>query len=82
VSREVAVAFNFISERNVYQHRTRRVILPEYAYKLKLSQYAPRRRSGERHSSYSFLTSALDDSEWSASSPDRVLTPGKDPGTH
>jgi len=33
----------------------------------------------KRYSSYSFLTSALDGGEWSASRPGRALTPGKDP---
>jgi hypothetical protein len=32
-----------------------------------------------RYSSYSFLTSALDGSEWSASRPGRALPPGKGP---
>jgi hypothetical protein len=35
-----------------------------------------------RHSSYSFLTSALDGVEWSASRPVRALPVGEDPGTH
>jgi hypothetical protein len=36
-----------------------------------------------RYSSYSYLTSALDGGEWSASRPGRTLPPGgKDPGTH
>ncbi|KDR19802.1 Proton-coupled folate transporter [Zootermopsis nevadensis] len=35
-----------------------------------------------RYSSYSFLTSALDGGEWSASRPGRALRPGKDPGSH
>jgi hypothetical protein len=48
--------------------------------KLKLSHYTPRRRLGERrYSSYSFLTSALDGGEWSASRPGRDLPPGKGP---
>jgi hypothetical protein len=38
---------------------------------------------GERkYSSYSFLTSALDGGEWSASRLGRTLLRGKDPGTH
>jgi hypothetical protein len=32
-----------------------------------------------RYSSYSFLTSALDGDEWSASRPGRALPPGKGP---
>jgi hypothetical protein len=32
-----------------------------------------------RYSSYSFLTSALDGGEWSASRPDRALAPRKGP---
>jgi hypothetical protein len=32
-----------------------------------------------RYSSYSFLTSALDGGEWSASRPGRALAPGKGP---
>jgi hypothetical protein len=31
-----------------------------------------------RHSSYSYLTSALDGGEWSASRPGRALPPGKE----
>jgi hypothetical protein len=34
-----------------------------------------------RYSSYSFLNSALDGGEWSASRPGRALPQGKDPGT-
>jgi hypothetical protein len=35
------------------------------------------------YSSYSFLTSALDGDEWSASRPGRAFTPGEGtPGTH
>jgi hypothetical protein len=34
---------------------------------------------GRRYSSYSFLTSALDGGEWSASRPGRALPPGKGP---
>jgi hypothetical protein len=47
----------------------------------KLSRYTPWRRlgGGRRYSSYSFLTSALDGSEWSASRPGRALPPRKGP---
>jgi hypothetical protein len=39
--------------------------------------------AGRRYSSYSFLTSALDGGDWSASRPGRALPPGKGPpGTH
>jgi hypothetical protein len=34
---------------------------------------------GRRYSSYSFLTSALEGGEWSASRPGRALPPGKEP---
>jgi hypothetical protein len=34
---------------------------------------------GDRMSSYSFTTSALDGDEWSGSRPGRPLPPGKDP---
>jgi len=37
-----------------------------------------RRQGGEKYSSYSFLTSALDGGEWSASRPGRALPLGKD----
>jgi hypothetical protein len=48
--------------------------------KLKLSNYTPRRRLGERrYSSYSFSTSALDGGEWSASCPGHALAPRKGP---
>jgi hypothetical protein len=47
--------------------------------KVKLSHYMSWRRLGERScSSYSFLTSALDGVEWSASRLGRALPPGKD----
>jgi hypothetical protein len=48
--------------------------------KVKLSHYTPWRRMGEsRYSSYSFLTSAPDGGEWSASRLGRALLPGKGP---
>jgi hypothetical protein len=48
--------------------------------KVKQSLYTPWRRLEERrYSSYSFTTSALDGSEWSASRPGRALPPGKGP---
>jgi hypothetical protein len=48
--------------------------------KLKLFHYMPRRRLGERrYSSYSFSNSALDGGYWSASRPDRALSPGEGP---
>jgi hypothetical protein len=48
--------------------------------KVKLSHYTPwRHMGGGRYSSNSFLTSALDEGEWSASRPGRALTPGKGP---
>jgi hypothetical protein len=52
-------------------------------YAEKQSRYTPRRRLGERrYSSYSFLTSALDGGEWSASLP-AALCPGERTlGTH
>jgi hypothetical protein len=52
--------------------------------KVKQSRYTPWRRFGERrYSSYSFTTSSLDGSEWSASRPGRAFTPGeRTPGTH
>jgi hypothetical protein len=46
-------------------------------YKLKLSYNTPGRHLGERYSSYSFSTSALDVGEWSTSRPGRALAPGK-----
>jgi hypothetical protein len=47
---------------------------------VKLSRYTPWRRMGERrYSSCSYLTSALDGGEWSASRPGRALPPGKEP---
>jgi hypothetical protein len=52
--------------------------------KVKQSRYTPwRRLGGEEYSSYSFLTSALDGGEWSASRPGRTFTSGeRTPGTH
>jgi hypothetical protein len=53
---------------------------PSNKLKLKLSHYTPWRRLGERrYSSYSFSTSALDGSEWSASRIGRALAPVKGP---
>jgi hypothetical protein len=47
---------------------------------VKQSRYMPWRLLGKRrYSSYSFTTSALDEDEWSASRPGRVLAPGKGP---
>jgi hypothetical protein len=37
---------------------------------------------GGSYSSYSFLTTAQDGGEWSASRPGRALPPEKGPGTH
>jgi hypothetical protein len=50
----------------------------------KPSRYTPWRRwGGEEYNSYSFLTSALDGGEWSASRPGRAFTPGEwTPGLH
>jgi hypothetical protein len=52
--------------------------------KVKLSRYRHAGDKGERsYSSYSFLTSALDEGERSASRPSRALHRGKGhPGTH
>jgi hypothetical protein len=48
--------------------------------KLKWSRYTPWRRMGwEEEKLLSFLTSALDGGEWSASRPGRALPPGKGP---
>jgi hypothetical protein len=48
--------------------------------KVKWSLYTPWRRLGNRrYSSYSFLTSALEGGEWSASCSGRALPPGKEP---
>jgi hypothetical protein len=48
--------------------------------KVKLTRYRHcRRQGGEDYSSYSFLTSALDEGERSASRHDRSLSSGKDP---
>jgi hypothetical protein len=54
------------------------------ANKAKQSHNTPWRRKGERrYSSYSFITSALDGGEWSASLPGCALSPGeRTPGTH
>jgi hypothetical protein len=55
-----------------------------YTYNKSKKQSSPATRHGgvwgERmYSSYSFLTSALDGGEWSASLPVRALAPGKGP---
>jgi hypothetical protein len=61
-----------------FNHRN--IFLTYHAHKLKLSHYTPWRCMGERrYSSYSYLTSALDGGEWSASRPGRALPPGKEP---
>jgi hypothetical protein len=49
----------------------------------KLYRYHHASAKGERmYSSYSFFTSALVGSEWSASRPGRAIQQGKDPGAH
>lgn len=53
-----------------------------YIKKVKLSCYTPCRCWGGGYSSCSFLTSALDGSEWSASHPGHALPVWKDPGNH
>jgi hypothetical protein len=51
-----------------------------YLFKAKQSRNTPWRRLGERrYSSYLFLTSDLDGSEWSASRPGCALAPGIGP---
>jgi hypothetical protein len=53
-----------------------------YVYPSKVSCPAARHGGGRgerRYSSYSFLTSALEGGEWSASRPGRALPPGKGP---
>jgi hypothetical protein len=68
------------NNNNNTDHSTLSELLTACYTKLKLSQYTPRRRLGERrYSSYSFSTSALDGGEWSASRPSRALPPGKGP---
>jgi hypothetical protein len=48
--------------------------------KVKLSRLTPWRHMGERrYSSYSYLTSALNGGEWSASRPSHALPPEKGP---
>jgi hypothetical protein len=53
-------------------------------YYSKKKEICPATRRGgawdeRRYSSYSFLTSALEGGEWSASRPGRALPPGKEP---
>jgi hypothetical protein len=65
-------------------HCNRLLVQHRVKYK-KLSSYRHAGAKREKYSSYSFLISALDGSEWSASLPRRTLPPsppGKDPGTH
>jgi hypothetical protein len=66
-----------------YKHLT---LPPEFNHKVKkvkLSRYTPWRHMGERrYSSYSYLTSALDGGEWSASRPGRAILGERTPGTH
>jgi hypothetical protein len=45
----------------------------------KQSSPTTRHGGGRRYSSYSFMTSALDGGDWSASRPGHVLPPGKGP---
>jgi hypothetical protein len=48
--------------------------------KVSQSHYTPLRPCGQRrYSSYTFMTSALDGGEWSASRPGHALAPGKGP---
>jgi hypothetical protein len=81
----------FILIRFLFQHVLLRLYTPDKEIlhwtdnkKVKPSSYTPWRSLGERrYSSYSFLTSALDGGEWSASRPGRAITPGeRTPGTH
>jgi hypothetical protein len=61
------------------------VIHSPVALKVKLSHERHAGAKGEsQHSCYSFLTSALDRGEWSASRPGRAFPPGNPPppGTH
>jgi hypothetical protein len=44
--------------------------------------HAMKAPGGRGGSSYSFLTSALDGGEWSASRPGRAIPPGKGPPVH
>jgi hypothetical protein len=56
------------------------ILATRFSIKAKQSRYTPWWRLGERrYSSYSFLTSALHGSEWSALRPGRALPRGKDP---
>jgi hypothetical protein len=47
--------------------------------KAKLSYYAMQTSRGEEYSSCSFLTSELDENEWTASRPGSASPSGKDP---
>jgi hypothetical protein len=72
----------FILSRSVYQANGKR--LGNYVYvlwvKLKLFHYTPCRcLGGEQYTAYSFSTSSVDGSEWSASRPGRALTQGNGP---
>jgi hypothetical protein len=59
------------------------VYTPNHTTSTKKKQSSPTTRHGgtwgERHSSYSFLTSALDGGKWSASHTGHALPRGKDP---
>jgi hypothetical protein len=71
-----------IYERCIYSYMC--VCVCVYKYKQKAKQSSPATRHGgawgkRRYGSYSFLASALDGDEWSASRPGRALPRGKDP---
>jgi hypothetical protein len=73
-----------ISRRRVWSSESSGMYCISYTvmWKLKLSHDTPWRHLGERkYSCYSFLTSALDGGEWSASRPGRTLPREKIPGT-
>jgi hypothetical protein len=77
LERPYAVTLHSSKTKTQYLNKT--VLLRTCKSKVKLSPlHAMEALGGERrYSSYSFLTSALDGGEWSASRPGRALPPGK-----
>jgi hypothetical protein len=75
----VILSFNAILSEH-YEINNKKIKNIKHDHKVKLCCYMPWRRLGERrYSSYSFLTSAIDGGEWSASHPGCALPLRKEP---